>query len=660
MFVWQVQKRRIVAGRNHHGGLGQKERKREMTPQIQKDVTCVEAKIDCTVTRNGGSADLTCKISSHLDIVQVTWQKRTENSYDTLVTHSKRFGVKISPAYENRLSVPQTKDPGTSSITVSQLEKEDGACFTAIFNIYPNGALKGEICVEKLNHVKEVVCKSPPDFSVTLKPPEINTEHSDPQGATIQIGRWLNDTTYPECNFRLRKEARRKRSLQDEDEIFTIECKASGTETPTITWNDQGKPISKEEKVNITGDFITVTSKRHHSLSTFPEDKEIRCNISYNKDNGPNNVHAEEKEKSDLCHEKNLEPTMIRILILSLLLIACVAIGAIFCFLKRKPPSSPKKYDKAETGSATPPTHQASIKAGNSGTVTRRNGSAMKKGQRKTEDNSYTPTYTEEKAHVTWLLCVICITNGLGEVLIEKNYKVGLFKPVTLKCIMTDMTSNVVQISWLKNGKNIASYHSKDQVYIVPGFEGYLNINMENWNVTWLTLFRANITDAGKYSCVFNTFPGGSKTGETSLQIYEPLNVTVSKNKASGPLTITCVARSWPPPVVSWLDVDEGSLNCTTYDGLLTVTSWIQTGSQQKMPKCKVIHLHKESIFSVSTDVEKPVEALPGRAGMDAKLVLNLKHIYCLENVFLLASAFMGFSTSTVQPQRSDISTPFG
>ncbi|XP_056416898.1 nectin-3-like [Hyla sarda] len=196
----------------------------------------------------------------------------------------------------------------------------------------------------------------------------------------------------------------------------------------------------------------------------------------------------------------------------------------------------------------------------------------------------------------------VCLTIP-GEVLIEKNHKVGLFKPVTLKCMrkVTKDGASVLTISWMKNGKNIATY--SEEAYIAPEYQGLINVTKEGGDVSALTLFRANVTDGGKYSCVFNVFPGGSKTGETSLHIYEPLNVTVSTSKASGSHTITCVAKSWPPPVVSWVDVDEGSLNHTAYDGLITVTSTIQIcpdSQQKKRPKCKVLHQGEESLFSVS------------------------------------------------------------
>ncbi|XP_040278940.1 OX-2 membrane glycoprotein-like [Bufo bufo] len=186
-----------------------------------------------------------------------------------------------------------------------------------------------------------------------------------------------------------------------------------------------------------------------------------------------------------------------------------------------------------------------------------------------------------------------------GKVLIEKHLWVRLFQPVTLKCINIE-DSKVVQISWQKNDKNIATYEKGE--YIAPEYKDAISVAMEGVNVTSLTVFRANVSDEGNYKCIFNIFPGGALTGETFLQVYDPLNVTVSKSLETGCLMITCVAKSWPPSKISWLDVDEGSLNDTTYDGFLTVTSRVLISSpdSQKKPQCKVLYLGKEYLHSVS------------------------------------------------------------
>ncbi|XP_056416901.1 uncharacterized protein LOC130358107 isoform X2 [Hyla sarda] len=367
----------------------------------------VEAQAYCTGTRNGGNATLTCTIPSHidLDIVQVTWQKRTGNSYDTMVTNSRRFGVKTSKPYENRIIVLPTKDPKTSSITISQLEKEDDTCFTAIFNIYPDGSLKGEVFLQKLSEVREVICKSTADMSITLDPAMIKTQLSDLSGSTIQIGRWLNNAISPVCNFMLLEKARRKRSVQDKDEVFTVECNASGKQKAKITWPDEGRAVSKEEKVNITGDLITVTSTQHHSLATFPEGKTIRCTISYSQDDGSTSAQHSDHESAslhgeELRHEGSLDVTITRIILPSISLL-CVVIAAVcYYFLLRKKPYSPKKNDKAEKGLLTPGKHLASNNVGTPGTEIKQRKETEKKRkekiQKNTQDSGYILAHTDE------------------------------------------------------------------------------------------------------------------------------------------------------------------------------------------------------------------------------------------------------------------------
>ncbi|XP_077149919.1 uncharacterized protein LOC143815020 isoform X2 [Ranitomeya variabilis] len=360
-------------------------------------------------TSDEGIVYLTFEIPSSMDVVQVTWQKRKGNSYETLVTNSKKFGIKISKPYENRLSVLETKDPGTSAIALSQLEKEDGACFMAIFNIYPDGALKGKGCLPKLRGIKEVVCKSSPDFNVTLDPPEIKTQQPEPDGTVMQIGRWINDDISPVCNFHLRRTARSKRSVKDGDEIFSMECNASGPKKSKITWNNVGRPISREEKENTTGDLITVTSTLHYSRSTLPKQAEISCNIVYNKgakssqhdetyqDYGSNSVQEEDLQ--------NKNSYFVRIIILSstiLVFLAVVILPIAYYLINRgKKSKSLNKVDKLEKGVTTPLTKSTPNCHGTPGTEQKkRKGPSLEKNkgniQQNNADSKYSPIGTEE------------------------------------------------------------------------------------------------------------------------------------------------------------------------------------------------------------------------------------------------------------------------
>ncbi|XP_071989346.1 uncharacterized protein [Engystomops pustulosus] len=325
-------------------------------------ISCVtpgsDPPVNCTVTRAGGRADLTCRISSLLDVVLVTWKKRTGDSYQTLVTRSRRFGVKISKSYENRISAPQTKDLGKSTIALSELENEDDACFMVIFNIYPDGALKGDVCLPKPLGVREVVCKSPSDLRIIVDPPEIKTQQLELDGVFIQKVRWLNDPLSPMCSFQLQEKARSKRSVSEKDEVFTIECEASGEQKPTITWTDEGRPISIEDNVKITGDVITVTSTRRHVWSTFPKDKNLTCHISYNQ----STKGISKAQEGDLRHEEILSPLILGTIIPSIAFFIVVIVVMYWHFSKNKKMNSPKKYNNAEKGLILPNMNPSSEK----------------------------------------------------------------------------------------------------------------------------------------------------------------------------------------------------------------------------------------------------------------------------------------------------------
>ncbi|KAM4044881.1 OX-2 membrane glycoprotein-like [Anomaloglossus baeobatrachus] len=203
----------------------------------------------------------------------------------------------------------------------------------------------------------------------------------------------------------------------------------------------------------------------------------------------------------------------------------------------------------------------------------------------------------------------MCLTLP-GEVFMEKHHRVRLLQPLTLRCVRRKTSiyagRKVPFVLWQKNDTLIAIYNYIFKEFIDARYRGILSLTMEGMDTTLLTFSRVNVSDEGKLLCLFNIHLGGLPPAETSLQVYEPLNVTVSKDRDNGSLKITCVARSWPRSVISWVDVDEGSPNGTSYDGFLTATSWILMKSldplQKKMPKCKVVYLGEESSFEVSPD----------------------------------------------------------
>ncbi|XP_063812782.1 OX-2 membrane glycoprotein-like isoform X2 [Pseudophryne corroboree] len=191
----------------------------------------------------------------------------------------------------------------------------------------------------------------------------------------------------------------------------------------------------------------------------------------------------------------------------------------------------------------------------------------------------------------------------IGPVLIEKHHNVRLGEAVTLKCLLQGKY-DVKQVSWQKDGRNVATYYTGKQTFIFPEYENVYNMTMAGLNVTAITIRTSKVSDEGDYQCIFNSYPSGSSTGKTTLHIYEPLNVALSKDHWNDFLNITCVARARPLPVISWSGVGGGYTNGSSSDGLVTVTSWIVIKAADSQlsdtMQCRVLHAGKETAHKVS------------------------------------------------------------
>ncbi|XP_053312816.1 OX-2 membrane glycoprotein-like [Spea bombifrons] len=122
-----------------------------MHPFLLLGFICVsgsEPDVKCTTSDRavlGGTVTLTCALTlSHLDTEQLTWQKKKDNVTQNIATQSKKYGVKINPSFNQRVSVNGT-ELNRSSITISDLKLEDETLYICIFNAFPFGAFKGAV-----------------------------------------------------------------------------------------------------------------------------------------------------------------------------------------------------------------------------------------------------------------------------------------------------------------------------------------------------------------------------------------------------------------------------------------------------------------------------------------------------------------------------------
>ncbi|XP_075053948.1 uncharacterized protein LOC142139984 [Mixophyes fleayi] len=269
--------------------------------QIRKQKKCqnkpaMKPKVICTSTSPailGGNVNLTCDFPYPLDVLQVTWEKKSGPLRQNMVTHSRRYGVHIADPFKRLVSVLQA-DTTRSSITITKLEKEDEACYICIFNTYPDGAFTGDVCLANLVPSNEVTClgkgkllniiMTPADIMARQSAQSIKSNTEEP---SVQKGIYIDGSIHPACTFQLLRARRKNRSLEENhknssegwDDVIITQCSASGRQRPIITWNNEGNIISREYKENTTGNITTVTSTIHQLVSSSSTDFSITCNI---------------------------------------------------------------------------------------------------------------------------------------------------------------------------------------------------------------------------------------------------------------------------------------------------------------------------------------------------------------------------------------------
>lgn len=97
----------------------------------------------------GGTVTLQCQLqTSLLNVFQITWQKETGNFSGPMATCSKIYGQRLLGYAANRTRLFTTDTLNVSSITINPVNREDQGCFKCIFNVYPQGANSGRICLD--------------------------------------------------------------------------------------------------------------------------------------------------------------------------------------------------------------------------------------------------------------------------------------------------------------------------------------------------------------------------------------------------------------------------------------------------------------------------------------------------------------------------------
>ncbi|NXG64131.1 OX2G protein, partial [Hemiprocne comata] len=166
----------------------------------------------------------------------------------------------------------------------------------------------------------------------------------------------------------------------------------------------------------------------------------------------------------------------------------------------------------------------------------------------------------------------------------HRSVKVG--DNVTLSCVLTE-PKDVVQVTWQKDSEtsqnNIATYSNSNVLKIHEPYQDRMNFTSLLLNETNITFWDTRMDDSGCYTCLFNTFPLGSFSGRTCLNVFG-LNASVHYNISEGHVIAICNAVGLPEPTITWNNLFNSTPTQETFkytNGMVSITSKLEIFNTQ-------------------------------------------------------------------------------
>ncbi|XP_027131887.1 OX-2 membrane glycoprotein-like isoform X2 [Larimichthys crocea] len=176
----------------------------------------------------GDEACLSCQLTQHKEVLQVTWQKLSPEGEKNVATSTKYFGLQVNRGFIDKV---EFKDAGlqNSSIVIRNVTEQDEGCYACLFNSNPEGALTGRTCLKVYE----------------LHEPVLHVESNSAEEAVVS-------------------------------------CLATGRPAPTVTLRvlQQDLHLSNYSSVSVTNTNSTVTVTSTAVLSGFHDDRtQVGCAV---------------------------------------------------------------------------------------------------------------------------------------------------------------------------------------------------------------------------------------------------------------------------------------------------------------------------------------------------------------------------------------------
>ncbi|NWH88313.1 OX2G protein, partial [Aegithalos caudatus] len=215
--------------------------------------------------RMGDNVSLSCALTKPMDVLQVTWQKKSEELHENIATYSQKNGLKIHKPYEDRMNFTSL-ELNKTSITFWDTRMDDSGCYKCLFNVFPFGSFSGNTCLSV--------------FGLTA-----SVHHNISEGHLIVI------------------------------------CNADGFPEPTITWNNLFNSTPTQKTVKHKSGFVSITSKLEIYNIQSISAQDLTCRVSNTNETFELPVKIKEEEGSSLLWLVIMAVLLVVIIVLFLIIL---------------------------------------------------------------------------------------------------------------------------------------------------------------------------------------------------------------------------------------------------------------------------------------------------------------------------------------------------
>ncbi|XP_035772353.1 OX-2 membrane glycoprotein-like [Neolamprologus brichardi] len=119
---------------------------------FDKALTAVIQTQQTVLAAVGEDAEFSCQLLETKDVVQVTWQKVSQDVETNVATYNKYFGQRyfgqrVNDGFTEKFGFKHT-ELQNSSIVIRNVMQQDEGCYHCLFKTYPEGSFTARTCLE--------------------------------------------------------------------------------------------------------------------------------------------------------------------------------------------------------------------------------------------------------------------------------------------------------------------------------------------------------------------------------------------------------------------------------------------------------------------------------------------------------------------------------